>query len=465
MPDQPTDLKALWDENKAVFERLCTEQEDLYNPDFERVFTALYEIDPDQREVYNTRGWDMGATLPEAVDTDTLNRALQAVGVVGDGAARFVRYAEIVLQGKKIMQNNALLNMQIEMEKHQQQHTERVSPEGWRFYPIHFIAPQPLHNIIAEVIAKHAQTGEGLFTNITEIAEQPDPMLDECLCVEVYNVVCSFQPYLDELRRYGVTGTTLGTEFTRYLFKLLKITAEYIKANTDRPEAVKKHIYERVKELDTIPVFGLIFQILILQGLLSLLGNCTLKEGDNGFNEAQALCNWLGDLQIKKIGWFAMTGAVYGDGDWERLQPLCDFLYNTEIGRAVQDCIFKDEATDEEQPDSPEADTTTDTPNLPSKLNTPEVLGVFTEAQKLGLMDGQYKWLKGLQLLACFAREMSLKFKWGKGVNGNGEPRISWQPLEQFYGLKKYTLRSNYNDIQKTGQQPTDSALIDQLFK
>lgn len=108
MPDQPTDLKALWDENKAVFERLCTEQEDLYNPDFERVFTALYEIAPDQREVYNTRGWDMGATLPEAVDTDTLNRALQAVGVVGDGAARFVRYAEKVLQGKKIMQNNAL---------------------------------------------------------------------------------------------------------------------------------------------------------------------------------------------------------------------------------------------------------------------------------------------------------------------------------------------------------------------
>ena len=93
------------------------------------------------------------------------------------------------------------------------------------------------------------------------------------------------------------------------------------------------------------------------------------------------------------------------------------------------------------------------------------MLGIFAEAQKLGLMDEQYKWLKGLQLLACFAREMSLKFKWGKGVNGNGEPRISWQPFELFYGLKKYTLRSNYNDIQKTGQQPTDSALIDQLFK
>lgn len=102
---------------------------------------------------------------------------------------------------------------------------------------------------------------------------------------------------------------------------------------------------------------------------------------------------------------------------------------------------------------------------LPTKLNTPEVLKIFAEAQKLGLMDEQYKWLKGLQLLACFAREISLKFKWGKGLIRNGEPRISWQPFEQFYGLKKYTLRSNYNDIQKTNQQPSDIALIDQLFK
>lgn len=461
---QPTDLKALCDENNAQFERLCTEQEDLYNPEFESVFTALYEIDPDQREIYNTRGWDMGATLPEAVDIDTLNRALQAVGIVGDEAARFARYAEVVLQGKKIMQANALLNLQIEMEKHQRQHTERVSPEGWRFYPIHIIAPQQYHTPICEELQRQALQGDGIFKNFTEIAERPDEALDMFLGVEVYNVKCNFQLYLTELKKYCVTGETLGKEFTHNLFDILNEIANYIKNNTDKPEGVKAHILGIVEALDKVPIWGLVFQILILQGLISLLGNCTLKQGDEGYNEAQDLCDWLADLLSNKVCRFAMTGALYGDEDWERLQPLCDFLYNTEIGRAVQDCIFKDEATNEEQPHSPEADTTTDTPNLPSKLNTPEVLGIFAEAQKLGLMDEQYKWLKGLQLLACFAREMSLKFKWGKGVNGNGEPRISWQPLEQFYGLKKYTLRSNYNDIQKTGQQPTDSALIDRLF-
>lgn len=228
MPDQPTDLKALWDENKAVFERLCTEQEDLYNPDFERVFTALYEIDPDQREVYNTRVWDMGATLPETVNTDTLNRALQAVGVVGDEAARFVRYAEVVLQGKKIMQANALLNLQIEMEKHQQQHTERVSPEGWRFYPIHIIASQQYLTPICEELQRQALQGDGIFKNFTEIAERPDEALDMFLGVEVYNVKCNFQLFLSKLQKYRVTGGTLGKKFTHNLFDILNEIANYI---------------------------------------------------------------------------------------------------------------------------------------------------------------------------------------------------------------------------------------------
>lgn len=402
MPDQPTDLKALWDENKAVFERLCTEQEDLYNPDFERVFTALYEIDPDQREVYNTRVWDMGATLPETVNTDTLNRALQAVGVVGDEAARFVRYAEVVLQGKKIMQANALLNLQIEMEKHQQQHTERVSPEGWRFYPIHIIASQQYLTPICEELQRQALQGDGIFKNFTEIAERPDETLDMFLGVEVYNVKCNFQLFLSKLQKYRVTGGTLGKKFTHNLFDILNEIANYIKNNTDKPQGVRGHILGIVEALDNVPIWGCIFQILILQGLISLLENCTLNEGDNGFNEAQDLCNWLGELLSDKVYWFAMTGAVYSDEDWKRLQPLCDFLYNTDIGRAVQEYIFKDEATDEEQPDSPEADTLNGTLYLPSELDTDRAREYFTRAVEVGYMttnDTTAQWLSAVARL------------------------------------------------------------------
>lgn len=383
------DNKAQWEANKAEFERLCTEQEGLYTPEFERVFTALYEIAPDQREVYNTHGWNMGAALPEVIDTDTLNRALSAIGASDEVRRDFIHYAEIVLQGKRLLQKNALLNIEIEMTNRPQE----KQPEGWRFYPINIIASPDLSSIIAEVLEQDAQKGEGLFTNITEIAELPDEALDEWLGVEVYNVVCSFQPYLGELNRYGVTGQTLGKEFTRYLFAYLKEIADYIKTNTDKPEAVKKHIFEAIKNLDGIKIWGLIFQILTLQGLLSLLENCTLKEGESGYNEAQELYNWVFDLLGDKVCRFAVIGDIYGDEDKERLQPLCDFLYNTEVGRTVQQVIFE-----RDKCDTPDLNKPTDHPEavtLPEELNTDRARKYFARAIEAKYMTptaNGYKW-------------------------------------------------------------------------
>ena len=112
-----------------------------------------------------------------------------------------------------------------------------------------------------------------------------------------------------------------------------------------------------------------------------------------------------------------------------------------------------------QQADTPEAVT------LPDKLATPEALKIFEQARELGLIDGDYKWLKGLQLLACFAREMSLKLGLGKGNNSDGTPRISWQPFERLFNISNGKLRANYNDVQKTGQDPSDHTLIDRIFK
>lgn len=449
------DKKAQWEANKAEFERLCTEQEGLYNPEFERVFAALYEIAPDQREVYKTNGWNILSDLPEAIDTDTLNRALSATGASDEVRRDFTRYADVVLQGKRLMQQNALLNIEIEMTNRPQEQ----QPDGWRFHPINIIASPDLHNIIAEVLEQDAQRGEGLFLNITESAELPDVALDEFLSVEVYNVVCSLQPYLGVLNRYGVTGQTLGKEFTRYLFAYLKQVADHIKANTDRPEAVKTYIFEAIKNLDGIKIWGLIFQILTLQGLLFLLENCTLKEGENGYNEAQDLWAWIADLLGKKLVWFTLTGCIYGDEDKQRLQPLCEYLYNTEIGRAVQQVVFERDKSD--TPDHIKANAD----RLHDKLATPEALKIFEQARELGLIDGDYKWLKGLQLLACFAREMSLKLGLGKGYNSNGTSRISWQPFERLFNISNGKLRANFNDVRKTGQDPSDHTLIDRIFK
>ncbi len=96
---------------------------------------------------------------------------------------------------------------------------------------------------------------------------------------------------------------------------------------------------------------------------------------------------------------------------------------------------------------------------LPDELNTDEALKYFAKAKEIGLIDDNYTWLKGKQLLACFCRDMSFKLDLGKGG------RISWQPFEILFKTKKGSLRSNLNDIQKTGEAPTDIYLVDKVFK
>ena len=95
---------------------------------------------------------------------------------------------------------------------------------------------------------------------------------------------------------------------------------------------------------------------------------------------------------------------------------------------------------------------------LPEELNTDEAKKYFQCVIDLGFMDDNYKWLEGLQMCACFAREMSIKLGLGKGE------RLSWQPFETLFGLPKGKLRLNYNDIQKTGSNPSKASLIDKIF-
>lgn len=96
---------------------------------------------------------------------------------------------------------------------------------------------------------------------------------------------------------------------------------------------------------------------------------------------------------------------------------------------------------------------------LPPELDTPEARKYFDRAIEQGLMSEDYKWLKGLQMLACFARDFSMKLSLGKGN------RISWKPFESLFEIEPGKLRLNYNDIQKTGQNPSESDLIDKVFE
>lgn len=101
--------------------------------------------------------------------------------------------------------------------------------------------------------------------------------------------------------------------------------------------------------------------------------------------------------------------------------------------------------------------------SIDPRFTTDEAKAYFNQAIELGLMGRDYKWLKGLQMLSCFAREMSIALNMGKGTMANNQ-RIAWEPFESLFGVEKRKLRFNYNDIQKTGQNPKESYLIDQIF-
>ena len=95
---------------------------------------------------------------------------------------------------------------------------------------------------------------------------------------------------------------------------------------------------------------------------------------------------------------------------------------------------------------------------IPKELLTDKAKRYFEKAIKVGLMDADYRWLKGKELLACFARDMSIKLDLGKG----DKPNV-WKPFEELFGYKN--LRGNLNDIQKRGQSPSDIWMVEKVFE
>ena len=95
---------------------------------------------------------------------------------------------------------------------------------------------------------------------------------------------------------------------------------------------------------------------------------------------------------------------------------------------------------------------------MPKELCTDEAKRYFELAINKGLMNSKYEWLEGKELLACFCHDMSQKLSLGKG-----EKKFVWKPFEVLFGVKN--LRGNYNDIQKTGRNPSKIELVDSIFE
>jgi len=228
-------------------------------------------------------------------------------------------------------------------------------------------------------------------------------------------------------------------EKERYIFLLLRSFARYDNfCSSGGTECLSKIMKSEIVDVTSIDIIErhLLWAGVIVSGFAMLLDILLLERGIN-------------------LLWYQEMSGIYLIENRNKR----DYIEYLGSEKLVQRYI--DEALPKLEPQqTPEPTNTKPQQNkLPNELNTDEALKYFAKAKEIGLIDDNYTWLKGKQLLACFCREMSFKLELGKGG------RISWQPFEILFKTKKGSLRSNLNDIQKTGEAPTDIYLVDKVFK
>lgn len=451
---------------KREFDKLCDEQESLYKPEFEAVFKELHKLDTTLTKNY-----------PCTKDEALLNEALRVAGFEADEAfcTDFKKYNTLFVEGKEL-QVEGLKLLASSYPKQEKQ------VEGWHFVPITIAGKKELVEVADDIMKRDAQEGKGLFANMTKIPQE-DEALDEFLGVEAYGLKCSFVPFLDELKQYGIVSGEkpfFSDEMTRGLFAFLKKAATYLKENTDKPQAIKNEIARLVKRFDGIPILGLFFQILFLQGLCRLLEGVNINEGDNGYNEACSLYEWLLELLVEKEVEFCFK--PYGEKDLEILKPLCGYLMSTQIGQEVQKRLSPEpqpEQTTDAQSLNPEPEqaapepqqehtepTASTIPTINDTDNEKLVFGNALQKQYMTLQEGCYKWTLTKSLLAymcgrlyCGDRIKEDKTDYTKEyVKGNTQ--MPAQEVKTLFGGAD--VASNRYSIKAP---PRNSWKVDELFK
>ena len=143
------------------------------------------------------------------------------------------------------------------------------------------------------------------------------------------------------------------------------------------------------------------------------------------------------------------------------IRDIFDYYHKTIIPRKALSEL-SNTPNQEQEPQEQEPQTPTN-PILPPKLSTPEAMKYWKKAQEAGLVDEHYQWLETKVLLACFAKEMSDRFDLGKGTNSDGSKRINWKIFENLFG--ESNLRGALNDLKKTGDNPLNINLVNDIFK
>lgn len=412
-------------ELKARFDALCDEQEQLPRDGFAKVFEVLDSLE----EVFTPQH-------PYTENEDNINKALELTGHSTDEGfcKAFKRNNQIMIEGKKIQRLGIEISFQQgKFAKPQQE----PKPDGWIFLTPSIIVSPELRPVLDKLYEKELCKDDGIFSCFTDIPEE-DENDDDFLMIDAYGVKCNgLQVYYRDLQKHGVISGMLNKPiFKKALLASLTEICTFIRENTDKPNKVRNHIREKIKWFDTIPVYGLIFQILILQGLISWFENVSLEKGDKGYKDAEMLGQWIMNILLKKEVSFCYF--LWGDGDKIWLKPLCNYLLSTQAGQAIQKGVRarNNEQTagepQQEKPESPKP--------LPMRLKGNEAKSLRTLLIDKNQIDKNTEEETFLYWFGCGEYNEAIK-----PIVWTGTKQIARELLEGLYRSKD----SSFADIEK----------------
>lgn len=282
-----------------------------------------------------------------------------------------------------------------------------TKPNGneWRFYEfgIACVFPTPteptdnadpinIAPLIQGVIDYELTNKDGFFCK-SYSPQKEDESLDELLCVDVYGMKCSFQPFLSELKTFGVTDL-FGQDLIKCIFQVLNEIGRFIKDNTDKPQAIKNHIISMLDVFGNIQIVSAMARITVMRGLEMFYMECLDTIEGYGAAEVEDILMWVALEECKMIS--AFTILPFGFGALSRelaehIKPFTDYLYSTETGKMANDITLASLSGQISTENNVQLD-------LPQELNTDRARKYFAKAIEVGYMkptDNGFKWVFG----------------------------------------------------------------------
>lgn len=438
----------------SKYDASCQKQQELYQPQFEGVFAKLFELDS-----------NLNPQNPCTSDRNKLQQALMLIGYnIEDAFSKaFIDYNMAFVEGKQLQVQGLICKdnpVRKALSKRGKEMKKQAQSDKWLYQPlINIYTPVELHQTAKDILAKAVNDGIGIFKNETNTPLSDEAFYDEILVTEAFDVRFSCVTYYNTLKAYSVIDDN-NKELRDFIFKILKHLLKIIAENTTNIARIENRIVEVLKSLDELHTWGCIVQMLVLFGLLDILANSPIEQGDRGYNELVSLAEWLNLQALDKVMWFNII--PYSDEDKRQLEPLTNYLNSTYIGSEYQKEIKKSIL----YPTKPTTDRAANPHKLPKELDTTNFKKILNRAIQDELIEKTstgYEWKKSFALFAYFVDMCNTKCL---NIDKDNKEKRVVRPFADLFNIEISKVTNALNRItnQNKNQKPKNYLLVENLW-